>query len=161
MGNPRFRTMTEDDAAAISTWRYPPPYDFYDPGADEDDLNELLDPVRREAEYSTAVDDSGDIIGFAQLTRDGDSVEIGLGLRPDLTGRGLGGDFVKAVLQLARDRHAPRRITLAVAEFNHRAITVYERAGFVAVRRYRHHTNGREWDFLAMELREGSGTAGA
>jgi len=160
MGDPRFRTMTEDDAAAISAWRYPPPYDFYDPGADEDDLNELLDPVRREAEYSTAVDAAGDIIGFAQLTRDGDSVEIGLGLRPDLTGRGLGGDFVEAVVRLARERHAPRLITLAVAEFNRRAITVYERAGFVAVRRYRHHTNGRDWDFLAMELR-GSGTAGA
>src|SRR5215475_7701226 len=105
MIDPRFRTMTEDDAAAISTWRYPPPYDFYDPGEDEDDLNELLDPVRREAEYSTAVDESGDIIGFAQLTVDGDSVEIGLGLRPDLTGRGLGEDFVEAVLQLARDSH--------------------------------------------------------
>jgi ribosomal-protein-alanine N-acetyltransferase len=153
----RFRAMTGDDAAAISTWRYPPPYDFYDLGADPDDLNELLDPVRREAEYSTAVDGSGEIVGFAQLTADGDAVEIGLGLRPDLTGRGLGGDFVEAVLQLARERHAPVRITLAVAAFNHRAITVYERAGFVAVRRYRHRTNGAEWDFVGMELVPGNG----
>jgi ribosomal-protein-alanine N-acetyltransferase len=149
-----FRTMTQDDAVAISAWRYPPPYDFYDPAADSDDLNELLDPVRREAEYSTALDEAGDIVGFAQLKPSDGAVEIGLGLRPDLTGQGLGGEFLQAVMQLARDRYAPPRITLAVAEFNRRAITVYERAGFVVVRRYRHRTAGREWDFLAMERDE-------
>jgi ribosomal-protein-alanine N-acetyltransferase len=149
-GRLTFRPMTADEAAAIDGWRYPPPYDFYDLGADPDDRNELLDPVRREREYWTAVDEAGAIVGFAQLQPSGEAVEVGLGMRPDLTGRGLGGVFLEAVLQSARDRYAPGRFTLAVAAFNQRAITVYERAGFTAVRSYRHRTNGGEWDFVEM-----------
>jgi ribosomal-protein-alanine N-acetyltransferase len=151
LGAVAFHAMTHDDALAIARWRYPPPYDFYDTAADEGDLAELFDPARREREYSTALDETGEIIGFAQLRPHGDEVEVGLGLRPDLTGRGLGATFLEAVLDAARERYAPARFTLAVAGFNRRAITVYERAGFTTVRRYRHRTNGGEWDFIAME----------
>jgi len=83
-----------------------------------------------------------------------DTVEIGLGLHPERTGRGLGGSFLAAGLGYARSRYAPTRFVLAVAAFNRRAITVYERAGFTAIRVYTHSTNGGEWDFVEMELRE-------
>jgi ribosomal-protein-alanine N-acetyltransferase len=53
-----------------------------------------------------------------------------------------------------RARFGPARIVLAVATFNRRAISVYERAGFVPVRTYMHSTNGGQWEFLEMELRE-------
>ena len=59
-----------------------------------------------------------------------DTVEIGLGLRPDLTGQGLGLQFFLEGVAFARDRFPGRRVTLNVAAFNERAITVYERAGF-------------------------------
>ena len=58
-------------------------------------------------------------------------MEIGLGLRPDLTGRGLGLDFFRAGVEFARERFRPALIVLNVAAFNERAIAVYERAGFV------------------------------
>jgi len=70
-------------------------------------------------------------VGIFSLTRRGDDVEIGVGLRPDLTGRGLGLPFVRAGLELARRRCHPQTFSLYVATFNRRAITVYERAGFI------------------------------
>ena len=40
--------------------------------------------------------------------------------------------------------------TLEVAAFNSRAIVVYERAGFVEVERFEHHTNGALHPFVRM-----------
>jgi ribosomal-protein-alanine N-acetyltransferase len=143
--------MSQPDAVAISRWSYPEPYSFYDWDADPDDLAELLDPARRGDAYSAVEDASGELVGFFSFKpREPSAVEIGLGLRPDLTGRGLGGAFVEAGLEHARTRFAPAEFVLAVASFNRRAIAVYERAGFVQVRAYRHSTNGAEWDFVEL-----------
>ena len=59
-----------------------------------------------------------------------DALDIGLGLRPDLTGHGLGDAFVAACVGHARRTRHPAALRLAVAEFNQRASRVYERAGF-------------------------------
>lgn len=64
--------------------------------------------------------------------------EIGLGLRPDLTGCGLGESFLRACLHFASEVLGARSYTLAVAACNRRAITVYERAGFQEVDRFEH-----------------------
>ena len=95
----------------------------------------------------------GGLEGFVELKpKAPGAVEIGLGLRPDLTGRGLGAAFTAAAIQLAHDRGA-ERVTLAVAAFNLRAITVYERAGFVETGRHMRHIFGTDWEFIDMELR--------
>jgi ribosomal-protein-alanine N-acetyltransferase len=143
--------MSQADAVAISRWHYPEPYSFYDWDADPDDLAELLDPARRGERYWAADDESGELAGhFSFKPREPGAVEIGLGLRPDLTGRGLGAEFVEAGLEHARRHFAPNEFVLAVAAFNLRAIAVYERAGFTHARAYRHATNGAEWDFLEL-----------
>ena len=145
-----FRVMSQADAVEISGWHYQPPYDFYDATADADDLAELLDPELRAGNYLAVVDRGGAVVGFAQLVAEGGTVDVGLGLRPDLTGRGLGAAFLASVLSEARSRHAPKRFTLSVAAFNRRAITIYERAGFVTVRRHQHATNGGVHEFVTM-----------
>ena len=53
-------------------------------------------------------------------------LDYALGLRPDLTGRGLGLEFFRAGLAFARERYQPQRVYLHVAEFN-------EWAGFSVV----------------------------
>ena len=144
-----FELLTQADAEAIAEWRYPEPYSFYDWTADPGDLRELLEPARRGEAYWAVRDDADELVGHFSF-KPGSAVEIGLGLRPDLTGRGLGASFLAAGLEFARARFAPERFTLAVATFNERAITVYERAGFVRGRVYMHWTNGAEWEFIEM-----------
>jgi [ribosomal protein S18]-alanine N-acetyltransferase len=102
-------------------WRYPPPYDFYD--------DDGLPPLNPERFYSVHSDD-GAIAGYYYFEQRGDAIFYGLGLRPDLTGRGLGLAFVTGGLDFARERFGESRFVLDVAEFNARAIHVYENAGF-------------------------------
>jgi len=146
----RFRQMTDEEATQISGWHYDPPYDFYDATSDPDDLRELLDPKRRKDAYFSVFDADGALVGFFQFEREGTTVDVGLGLRPDLTGRGLGVGYLLAGLEFARERFSPERFTLSVATFNRRAIQVYERAGFQRNTVYRHNTNGGEYLFLSM-----------
>jgi ribosomal-protein-alanine N-acetyltransferase len=148
-----FTKMTDEEAQQIAGWRYVPPYDFYDSVSDPDDLAELLDPHRRGDDYFSALDEKGALVGFFQFKRDGKVVGVGLRLRPDLTGKGLGHGFLVAGLNFARGAFDPDIFRLAVATFNERAIKVYEGVGFVHGRIFRHETNGGVYEFLDMERR--------
>jgi [ribosomal protein S18]-alanine N-acetyltransferase len=150
MGVFRFTQMTQEEAEAVAAWHYPEPYAFYDWTADADDLRELLDPELRGEAYWAVRDEADALVGYFSLKPKDGALEVGLGLRPDLTGQGLGAAFLAAGLDFARGRFSPERFTLAVATFNERAIKVYERAGFARDRVYMHSTNGAEWEFLEM-----------
>jgi len=102
-------------------WRYPPPYDFYDGD---------VDPPENPERFFAARDGDGELIGFYYFEPNPPDLDFGLGLRPDLTGRGLGLEFFLAGLAYARELYRPTRVFLHVAEFNERARRVYERAGF-------------------------------
>ncbi|MFP5351901.1 MAG: GNAT family N-acetyltransferase [Actinomycetota bacterium] len=143
------RTMSEEQAEEVISWRYPGEYAFYDMERDVEDMAELRAAHVREEKYFSALKNS-ELIGFFEFEVDGDVVEVGLGLRPDLTGRGLGESFLREGLSFARERFAPERFRLRVAEFNVRAITLYERAGFAIDRRYGHDFYGTPYDFLEM-----------
>lgn len=105
----------------MASWRYDPPYDFYD-----SDVDPVLNPER----FFAVRDEPGAVVGHYYFEQKGDTLEYGIGLRPELTGQGLGLEVFLAGLDFARERFAPTTITLAVAAFNARAITVYKRAGF-------------------------------
>jgi [ribosomal protein S18]-alanine N-acetyltransferase len=128
---------------AIETWRYEPPYDFYD-----GDVEPVLNPER----FYEALGEDGSLVGFYYFEEKGDCLEIGLGLRPDLVGRGLGLEFFRAGVEFGRRRFRPEQVILAVAAFNDRARIVYERAGFRVVGRHMR-PQGRWGDveFLDME----------
>ncbi|MGN6814416.1 MAG: GNAT family N-acetyltransferase [Thermomicrobiales bacterium] len=145
-----FRSLTQADAVAIAAWHYPAPYTFYDFASDPDDLAELLDPARRGATYFAVTDETGALAGFWQIQMHGTTAEIGLGLRPDMTGRGLGLAFLKAGLAFTSARCPARQFSLTVAVFNERAIRVYQRAGFQATGRYWQATNGGRYEYIRM-----------
>jgi ribosomal-protein-alanine N-acetyltransferase len=118
---------SEEVHRELASWRYPAPYDFYN-----GDVDPLLNPER----FFGAFDEHGDLVGFYYFEEKPPDLDYGLGLRPDLVGRGLGLGFFRAGLEFARERYRPRLVYLHVAEFNERARKVYERAGFVVVSRH-------------------------
>jgi len=137
--------MQPEDFDALATWRYEPPYDFYDDGGSDE---ARLNPER----YFTVRDDGGELIGFYYYEEKPDALEYGLGLRPDLTGRGFGLEFFRAGLAFGRERYRPPFVRLFVAAFNRRAIKVYERAGFRETGRHmRSFERFGEVEFVNME----------
>jgi [ribosomal protein S18]-alanine N-acetyltransferase len=123
------RIEAADDAMfrERDAWRYDPPYDFYD----GDGL-----PVKNPESFFAVRDDKGALIGFYFFELWGDALFYGLGLRPDLTGRGLGEQFMLAGLKFARPIYGQRRVVLYVAAFNERAIRLYRRLGFTETGRH-------------------------
>jgi ribosomal-protein-alanine N-acetyltransferase len=150
----RFRPLRWRDAVAVASWRYPGEYAFYDIGWGEMLLIRLSNPLMRALDVASfwAVDDtSGGLVGvFSYIRRGEDDVEIGVAMRPNLTGQGLGLAYVRAGMAFGRVRFAPKRFSLTVAAFNRRAQTVYERAGFVAQRTFSRVTRGQVMEHIEM-----------
>ncbi len=149
-----FTSMNEEDARAIQSWHYEEPYTTYNMDEGPDALTEMLD---KRSPYYAVRDEQNVLVGFYNYGTsahvDGEMepglfvedrmVTIGLGLRPDMTGRGLGLAFVHAGLDIARKAFAPKRFRLYVFAWNERAIRVYERAGFQRIGpRIVHHAEG-------------------
>ncbi|WP_407272240.1 GNAT family N-acetyltransferase [Radiobacillus sp. PE A8.2] len=144
-----FSIITQRQAEEIAyNWKYEGIYAFYDMVADQDDLKEFLDPQQRQDLVYAAIQND-DLIGFLTTSpsQDGKSIEIGLGLKPDLTGKGMGVSFVEEGIAFIIRNYTPELITLAVAEFNQRAIKVYEKAGFKRGTSFQQATNGGYYRF--------------
>jgi RimJ/RimL family protein N-acetyltransferase len=118
------REASAETHLLLATWRYPAPYDFYDG---------TVEPVLNPERFFEAVDERGELVGFYYFEPKPPDLDYGLGLRPDLTGQGLGPRIFDAGLAFARECFQPRRVFLHVAAFNERARLVYERAGFQVV----------------------------
>ena len=137
------RLASAETFAEMATWRYERPYDFYD-----GDVDPVLNPER----FYEALDEDGSLVGNYYFEQKGDALEIGLGLRPDLTGRGLGLEFLLAGIEFGRRRFGLSRVILNAAAFNERAIKVYERAGFRETGRHtRRFDRWGDVEFVEME----------
>ena len=126
---------------SITQWRYAPPYDLYnlDGPLRPEDIDYFLDPAFAYHEIANA---AGVIVGFCSFGVDAqvpggdyqdDALDIGMGIRPDLTGHGWGAIFAKAVMAFARDQYRPPRLRVTIAAFNQRAQRVWQKLGFQPV----------------------------
>lgn len=131
--------LKEEHARQILGWRYTSPYDFYNPPSDrpaEDYVQEFINP---EYQFHAILDEDDNFIGFCSFGIDGqvpggnyeeDALDIGVGMKPELTGRGLGRQFFDVILQYAITTFDPAWTRLTVANFNKRALNLYKNFGF-------------------------------
>lgn len=158
----RVRELTVEDAAEIATWRYAGPWAAYDGRADQ--------PVRAEDGYVAVcdgpVDGRGDrLVGFAcvgaearvpGLTELPGVVDLGVGMRPDLVGRGLGPVFAGTVIEHVRRTSsvplgAKLRLRVVVQDWNQRSLRLTRRLGFHAVGEHSVVQDGRPVRYLVLE----------
>jgi RimJ/RimL family protein N-acetyltransferase len=150
----QFEPLTEAEAREIITWRYPAPYDFYDLTEADPSivLRDLFNPNSPHFAIST---DEDEFLGFclagleAQVPG-GDyaepALDIGIGLRPDATGRGLGKLVLSEFLEYALDAYHPERFRATIAAFNLRSQRTFLDLGFAESDRFL--SNGSDWVIL-------------
>lgn len=157
-----FKTLDETAAHTITQWRYPGQYAIYNLPYPPDpaEMTYLLDPENR---YFGLFDPSDQLVAFCSFGADaqvpgGDyrapALDIGMGVRPDLTGRGRGTTFAAAVLHFAQHTWATRTHRVTIAAFNARAKRVWIRIGFWKIERFLREGDGMPFEiFLRDESR--------
>lgn len=144
-----FASVTREQARSVVCWQYDPPYEIYTIIKDcsntaeiERTVNYFLRPDVRCHAITTSNDE---LIGFCTFGQDArvpggdystDALDIGLGVRPDWTGKGYGTDIVAAVIAYAIATFKPYRLRVTIAEHNMRARRVWEKNGFVPQSRF-------------------------
>ncbi|MWV43271.1 GNAT family N-acetyltransferase [Paenibacillus sp. HJL G12] len=155
--------MNREDAAEIATWRYPRPYDLYSMDGSEEDITELLN-----GDYVSAWNHEEMLIGFyctgisarvpggydAGIYNDESLVDIGLGMKPELTGQGQGTRFMEEGIAYVKYAFPGKGIRLVVATFNKRAVRTYEKAGFKQFGVFSSPVHGEQTEFACMIKRE-------
>lgn len=154
-----FSPMAEASIRTIATWVYEPPYALYNWEAEptEEELRFFVDPANG---YYSISDHDGALVGYCCFGADAQvpggeysvtALDIGLGVRPDLTGRGRGHLFSEGVVEFARRSVAALPLRVTVASFNQRAMRVWERTGFHQQATFRTTRQGREFTIFTRE----------
>jgi ribosomal-protein-alanine N-acetyltransferase len=142
------------EALALARWRYTGMYASYNFGLAASlwiGFVQLMFRMLGASLFYSVRDAEGDLVGmFSFYPRQGNSIEVGLGMRPDKTGQGAGLAFVQAGLDFARNEFKPTSFQLDVAVFNQRARLVYERAGFTQTGSLTRRIKGRQEEYIKM-----------
>ena len=158
-----FTQMNEADAREILAWRYEAPYDFYNTEPAELEKNVELITDQQNMYYALR-NESGELIAYYCFGREAEieggdysenAVDIGGGSRPEMTGSGFGGTFIKVGLDFAAVLFGPNTIRATVAAFNLRALKMCENAGFESVQRFR---GPKDTEFVVLMNGEATAT---
>lgn len=157
-----FRKMDESSSRQIASWQYAPPYDLYNCNSEniEAGVQNFLKP---EYHYYSVWNETGELIGFRCFGEDaqvnggdysGAALDMGGGLRPDLTGKGLGADFMNAAFEFACRKFAPQAFRVTVAAFNKRALRVCQKVGYQEIQTFQNRYTGKTFIVLMRDAVE-------
>jgi [ribosomal protein S18]-alanine N-acetyltransferase len=148
----RARELTVDEAERPLGWHYPGPYATYDAEG----------PLGRRLDFFAVEDDTGALVGYGCVGPEArvpgveeavGTVDVGYGMRPDLTGQGRGREFVGAILERVVAEHPDARLRMSILRWNERSRRVAEAHGFRIV------GEAGEFDVLVREAPRGEDAA--
>jgi [ribosomal protein S18]-alanine N-acetyltransferase len=146
------RPLQPQDAEAVASWRYQGPWSAYDPLPGDE-------PISAQAGYHAVVDEAGSLAGYVcvgqearvpGLAAEDGITDIGVGMRPDLVGRGLGSAFGAVVLGHVRDLCGDRPLRAVVQSWNERSLRLGRRLGFCDTGTHRCEQGGQEVSYTIL-----------
>ena len=156
--------ISEAQAREMLSWTYEPPYDIYnpDPKRFEEDLRYFLDPAMQMYAVTRQTGETWEMVGGCSFGADArvpgadysqPALDLGIGLRPDVVGHGVGPRVIEAMMAFAQQRWGKTHFRATIAEFNTRSQGAFTRAGFHITQRFLAEFNKRP--FVVMEKQSG------
>jgi len=155
-----YRPADEKSARKFVQWQYEPPYDIYNcpPEQEEEAIQYNMDP---ENNVYAMFNQDNKLIGYCSYGDDAlvpggdyseESLDIGLMLKPELTGQGMGSAFAREVISNGLAQYAPKTLRVTIAAFNKRAIRTWEKNGFQRKQTFKRSGNGMEFLIMTKEI---------
>lgn len=145
----KFKKPTEIDAKDIAIWKYEGEYSFYDNDKTEAKQEWAIN-IHKNDNAFVIYNEKDELVGNCSFDVEDDKFTLGVQMRPNLTGKGTGTQFVKAILDFGKSTYKFNEIQLLVAKFNERAMKIYEKLGFKKTEEFIWNVNGEEKEFIAM-----------
>lgn len=123
------RPMSLTDAGEVAAWHYESPWSVYDGDGTPLDI----------AGYWAVVDGDDQFVGYyctgpearlPGLAGQSGTLDLGVGMRPDLVGAGNGREFAKAVMGHSSQTYQPERVRAVVKSWNERSLRLAASMGF-------------------------------
>lgn len=151
--------LTDVQIRDFIRWQYDGPYAMYSMPEDEEEESRAFFSDSANG-YFAIVDETDLLLGFCNFGKDAqvpggdysaDAIDVGMGMRPHLTGQGQGGDYAQAVFDFAQKQYPGSAFRATIAEFNERAQRVCLKHGFTVVDRFERTSDKRPFLILVRE----------
>ena len=146
-----FRVPVKSDIEDILTWKYDGIYSFYDNSIQKEKIEWIESFIDSDNDFSI-YNEQNELVGNCSFYYIEEFFCLGVQMRPELTGKGFGTEFVRAIINFGKKKYNLSYIDLTVAKFNKRAIKVYEKLGFKFVEEIVNTIRANDYDFLIMRL---------
>jgi ribosomal protein S18 acetylase RimI-like enzyme len=147
--------MTDEIAQQISLWKYEGDYAIYNlPSYDEMKEKNYGMLNKEKANNYICYLNEEEVAAYSSMKEmENKRVFIGIGLKPEYCGKGLGNYFLSDSLNEIKKRYPDCIIYLEVRSWNQRAIKAYEKIGFTMINKViKPDRFGNECEFIEMEL---------
>jgi len=155
-----YRPAGATSAREFVQWQYEPPYDIYNCPADQVDKF-IQYNITPENNVFAMYSQDDELIGYCSYGQDAqvpggdyseEALDIGLMIKPELTGQGMGSAFASAVITNGIAKYTPQKLRVTIAAFNTRAIRTWEKNGFERAQIFKRSRDGMEFVIMTKEI---------
>lgn len=131
--------MSKNLAKEITSWKYEDECGIYNlPSWEQMKINNyaLCDDTLRKELYNAYLNSNDELIGFTRIDNFPTDIVIGIGVKPNKCGKGIGEEILKMTIDMCKMKYGDKPIKLQVATWNQRAINCYRNVGFTSIKTY-------------------------
>jgi len=155
-----YRPVDETSAREFVGWQYDPPYNIYN--CPPDQFEKIVQyNIDSENNVYAMFNERDELDGYCSYGRDAqvpggdysaEALDIGMMIKPELTGQGLGTTFAEEVTRNGVHKYSPKILRVTIAAFNKRAMRVWEKNGFQQTQTFIRDGGGMDFVIMTKSL---------